>query len=186
MDAKNNTTYKQQQQQQQQHPHPLTTPSGKRSTAAAVFKSHHVVRNADIVDVASDASLYCGGTENEIETDAQQQQQQHAVAATTQQEQQQQQQPQQLQPQPTPRAAPRAAGAVNAPPTPKPRQAVKSSSKGSTISFDLLFFSLGGVARVARGSEGKERDGAQGSCNFACHTHTHESVNAPGLANNHG
>lgn len=153
MDAKNNTSYKQ-QQQQQQHPHPLTTPSGKRSTAAAVFKSHHVVRNADIVDVASDASLYCGGTENEIETDAQQQQQQHAVAATTQ---QQQQLPQQLQPQPTPRAAPRAAGAVNAPPTPKPRQAVKSSSKGRTISFDLLFFSLGGVA-VARGSEGGERE----------------------------
>ncbi|KAL7740750.1 hypothetical protein ACLKA6_012365 [Drosophila palustris] len=92
-----------------------TTPSGKRTTAASVFKSHHVVRNADIVDVASDASLYCGGNETENET----------LAA------QQQQQQQEQQPQPTPRAAPRVAATTNAvnPPTPKPRQAVKSSSK---------------------------------------------------------
>ncbi|KAM8717964.1 hypothetical protein ACLKA7_004637 [Drosophila subpalustris] len=96
-----------------------TTPSGKRTTAASVFKSHHVVRNADIVDVASDASLYCGGNETENETLAAQQQQQ------------QQQQQQEQQPQPTPRAAPRVAATTNAvnPPTPKPRQAVKSSSK---------------------------------------------------------
>ncbi|EDW04869.1 GH25237 [Drosophila grimshawi] len=102
-----------------------TTPSAKRSTAAAVFKSHHIVRNADIVDVASDASLYCG-TETETDT-----------IATHSKSQSQSQSHLQLQlhsqPQPTPRAAPRAASAtaVN-PPTPKPRQAVKPS-KGSSI-----------------------------------------------------
>ncbi|XP_064535450.1 protein spire isoform X2 [Drosophila montana] len=97
-----------------------TTPSAKRSTAAAVFRSHHVVRNADVVDVASDASLYCG-PETETET----------VAATQFQSQSPlQSQPQsQSQPQPTPRAAPRAAATATAvnPPTPKPRQAVRIS-----------------------------------------------------------
>lgn len=96
-----------------------TTPSAKRSTAAAVFKSHHIVRNADVVDVASDASLYCG---NETETEA-------VLAAQLPLQLHSQSQPQ---PQPTPRAAPRAAAAANAvnPPTPKPRQAVRTS-KGS-------------------------------------------------------
>lgn len=106
-----------------------TTPSAKRSTAAAVFKSHHIVRNADVVDVASDASLYCG-SETETETVL-------AAQLPMQSESQPQSQLQsqsQSQPQPTPRAAPRAAAAAatNAvnPPTPKPRQAVRTS-KGS-------------------------------------------------------
>ncbi|XP_034667988.1 protein spire isoform X4 [Drosophila subobscura] len=93
-------------------------PSAKRSTAASVFKSHHVVRAVDVVDVGSDASLYCGsdGDSNLCQSEPK--------------------------PQPTPRAAPRATAsstaAVPNPPTPKPRQAVKSSkvlpSANSTLS----------------------------------------------------
>lgn len=168
MDAKNNTYKHQHQQQQQQLQQPQTTPGGKRSTAASVFKSHHVVRNADIVDVASDASLYCGGTENETETDTQ-----HAATPQQQLQLQQQQQQQTSQPQPTPRAAPRASScaAVNVPqaaptPTPKPRQAVKSS-KGSS-SFDLLYFYSGWRVR-GEGSEWGR--GVRGKCSCLCMPH---------------
>ncbi|XP_016994272.2 protein spire isoform X5 [Drosophila takahashii] len=85
----------------------------KRSTAASVFRSHHMPRESDLVDIGSDASLYCGS-----DGDASQ-----ATSSST---------PnpnagQDLgQPQPTPRPAPRASSSNN-PPTPKPRQAIKSS-----------------------------------------------------------
>ncbi|XP_030383411.1 protein spire [Scaptodrosophila lebanonensis] len=92
-----------------------TTARKKSVTAASVFKSHHIVRESDIVDVASDASLYCGADASA-----------DALIATEEGEPTTQSH---AQPQPTPRAAPRVAaastGSATNPPTPKPRQAVK-------------------------------------------------------------
>ncbi|KPU73429.1 uncharacterized protein Dana_GF14534, isoform D [Drosophila ananassae] len=100
----------------------------KRSTAASVFRSHHVVRDADLVDIGSDASLFCGSDGESTATP--QSQSQGISAAHPGQDSEQ--------PQPTPRAAPRATAAANNPPTPKPRQAIKPSkvlpSANSTLS----------------------------------------------------
>ncbi|KAI8043395.1 hypothetical protein M5D96_004727 [Drosophila gunungcola] len=82
----------------------------KRSTAAAVFRSHHMPRESDLVDIGSDASLYCESSQTTSTTP-------NPNASADQDLEQ---------PQPTPRAAPRAS-ASNNPPTPKPRQAIKSS-----------------------------------------------------------
>jgi len=92
----------------------------KRSTAASVFRSHHMPRESDLVDIGSDASLYCGSDGESSQATATSTSNQNAGYHPG----------QDLdQPQPTPRAAPRASSSNN-PPTPKPRQAVKSS-KGS-------------------------------------------------------
>ncbi|XP_017854915.2 protein spire isoform X5 [Drosophila busckii] len=108
----------------------------KRSTAAAVFKSHHIVRNADIVDVASDASLYCnsGSGSGSSSRSSSGSETEHAMETVATPESDSQTQ---SQPQPTPRAAPRALNTN--PPTPKPRQAVKPTkvlpnSTNSTLS----------------------------------------------------
>ncbi|XP_016942458.3 protein spire isoform X7 [Drosophila suzukii] len=100
----------------------------KRSTAASVFRSHHMPRESDLVDIGSDASLYCGSDGESSQ----------ATATSTHNPNAGSHPGQDLdQPQPTPRAAPRASSSNN-PPTPKPRQAVKSSkvlpSANSTLS----------------------------------------------------